>query len=151
MSTDPFTLHWIPVGTLQKRLQRTLGAGASLVQGLIGDETADEVMEQVKLHFGERYKPALTGQPVIRVEMVSSGSREIKPLSAVLRWIRGDGRHSLGELDVDDGELPLYLDFIAIETGVSHKTQSHGLRWEPLTVLVASCRLLHLCRCKTAI
>ena len=85
MSVQELTLQWIPEGIWEKRLHKPLGGDISLFQELIGDETAEEVIDEVRLHYGSAYPPALTGQPVIRVVMVSSGQRAIKPLSAVLR------------------------------------------------------------------
>lgn len=120
MSVQELTLQWIPEGSWEKRLHKPLGGDISLFQELIGDETAEEVIDEVRLHYGSAYPPALTGQPVIRVVMVSSGQRAIKPLSAVLRWVRGTHRGVLEEFDEASGTLPLYLEYLAPGAGESY-------------------------------
>ena len=127
MSLQEQYLQWIPEGAWEKRLHKPLGADISLLQGLVGDETAEEVMEEVRLHYGKAFQPALTAQPVIRVEMVSSGQKTIKPLSAVLRWLRGSQRDVLGEWDEDSGTLPLYLEYITPAPGESYYGSLHSL------------------------
>ena len=89
------------------------------MQELVGDDTPEEVMEGVRLHYGKAYPSALTWQPVIRVELVSSGKRTIKPLSAMLRWVRGNHRDVLAEWD-ERGTLPLYLEDLTPAPGESY-------------------------------
>ena len=84
-------------------------------------------MDEVRLHDGKAYQPALIGQPVIRVEVVSSGQRAVKPLSAVLRWVRGTHRGVLEEFDEASGTLPLYLENLAPGAVESYYGSFHSL------------------------
>ena len=112
------TLRWFPEGALLQLVHKGLCNQGSIKQG-IADETLEEVLEELKLLFSKHSRAALSGQPIVRVLLVGSDKKQIKPLSAILRWIRGSQRARLAEYDADKDSLPLYIDFVA-EAGEAH-------------------------------
>ena len=105
------TLRWFPEGALFQLVHKGLGTRGSIKQG-IADETPEEVLEELRLLFSEHSKAALSVQPIVRVLLVGSDKKQIKPLSAILRWLRGAQRARLAEYDADKGCLPLFIDFV---------------------------------------
>ena len=105
------TLLWFPEGTLYNGLHKALGKEGN-VQQSIADETPEEVLEETKLLFALHSRAAVSAQPIVRVLLVGSDKTQIKPLSAILRWLRGDQRAVLAEYNASEKSLPLYLDFV---------------------------------------
>ena len=112
MRVATHTLQWFPEGALFKLVHRGLGSHGSIKQ-CIADETPEEVLEELKLLFSKHSRAALSAQPIVRVLLVGSDKKQIKPLSAILRWFRGAQRARLAEYDADKDTLPLFLDFVA--------------------------------------
>ena len=112
MSVTTQTLRWFPEGALFQLVHRELGTRGSIKQ-CIADETPEDVLEELKLLFSKHSRAALSAQPIVRVLLVGSDKKQIKPLSAILRWLRGVQRARLAEYDADKACLPLFLDFVA--------------------------------------
>ena len=111
-------LLWVPKGALYQEIHDSLGKQGSIEQKL-ADETPEEVLEELRLLCGKHSRAALSAQPVVRVLLAGSDERQIKPLSAILRWLRGNQCDRLVEYDAAGDSLPLYLDFVA-QAGVRH-------------------------------
>ena len=112
MGVTTQTLNWFPEGALFKRVLKGLCHHGSIKQG-IADETPEEVLEELRLLFCEHSRAALSVQPIVRVLLVGSDKKQIKPLSAILRWLRGAQRARLSEYHADKDSLPLFIDFVA--------------------------------------
>jgi hypothetical protein len=118
MCLATLTLRWIPEGTLHKKTRRRIGEESSLDQE-IEDESPEEILSELRLLVGKIFSGALTAQPQVRVMLTGNDNKQIKPISAIIRWLRGDQRCRLAEYDAANDILPLYLDFVT-EAGESH-------------------------------
>ena len=112
MNVTTQLLRWFPEEVLFQLVHKGLGSHGSIKQS-IADETPEEVLEELTLLFSEHLRVALSAQPIVRVLLVGCDKMQIKPLSAILRWLRGAQRARLAEYDADKDTLPLFLDFVA--------------------------------------
>ncbi len=68
--------------------------------------------------FGERFSGTHTSQPQVRLLLAGNAEKQIKPVSGIVRWLRGDEGVTLTENYDDNNSRPQYLDFVA-EAGES--------------------------------
>ena len=103
---------------MHKKTRRRIGEESSLDQE-IEDESPEEILSELRLLVGRIFSGALTAQPQVRVMLTGNDNKQIKPISAIIRWLRGDQRCRLAEYDAANDILPLYLDFVT-DAGESH-------------------------------
>lgn len=106
------TLRWLPEGALHKKIRKQLGEETSIDQE-IGDETPEEILDELRLLFSKYFGDALSSKPQVRVLLGGNDEKQTKPISAIVRWLRGEHRNKLTEYDEVNTSLPLYLDFVA--------------------------------------
>ena len=120
MDTVTQTLEWFPEGSLHNMVHEELSGQACLKQRIFHADTPEDVMENVRLLFGQHFRGALTAQPMIRVLLAGSEEKEIQCMSQILRWLRGEQRARLSEYNTASNSLKLYLDFRVQAGGSSY-------------------------------
>ena len=128
MTLGNHILEWFPEGTLYSVVHSKLGGQASLKQEIL-DETPEEVTADVRALFGRHFPGALKADPLVRVVLEGSEDKQDKQLSAILRWLRGDGRTRLSEYEEARNSLKLYIDFAGkslCDTPVCGGPDHHG-------------------------